>query len=198
MMKHRDRTLRRRYGRSDAGSKKLNVVRRKDRWYITGLSSGDLELHLHLHYPETEWPELGSIKGAESMLHALYDLWQTSDELEAEAPGAVSGGAPGLRFHTPYGDFETVGIHVVSAKDAPKARAAYEAYKAKSDEIDRIEAEAMASKGFPPERLKDIYATYGGSFKDWPPGLEEEWWKAFNAAEKASEPIRAELRARDR
>lgn len=197
--KPRGHALRRRYGRSDAGSKKLNVVRRGRNWVITGLSSGrDLTLDLHLAYPQTEWPEIGSIEGAESMLHALYDLWQTSDALEREAPGAVSGKGPSLRFHTPYGDFVTVGVGVVPAEDAPKALAALKLYNEQAAEIDRIEHEVMAAKGFGPERMAAIYAAHGGSFADWPPGLEKEWQVANSAAFQAAEPIRAKLRARTR
>jgi hypothetical protein len=187
----RGRALRRRYGRSEGAGKRLNVVRRGDRWAVTGLTSGeDIPLHLHLSYPETEWPEIGSIKGAETMLKALYDIWQWNDELEeaAEEHGGV------LRFHTPYGDFETVGFGVVPTEKAPAARAALALYEERGAKIQEIENAVMEREGFGSARMDEILAQYGGRFDDWPQDLRRAHGIAMGKAFEAAEPIRALLR----
>jgi hypothetical protein len=154
---------------------------------ITGLTKGrSIEILRQIPYPESEWPEIGSIRGAKEMHQALYDIWQTSDELEAEHKRAGKGG---LLFHTPFGDFVTVGVHVVPAEDAEEARAADKAQKECIAEIGRIEREVMASHGFGPKRMKEITDRYGGRFADWPEDIRKAYWTAYHAAGEASEAV---------
>ena len=156
--------------------KTLNVVREQgDHWMITGLTTGEpIEILRRIRYPETEWPEIGSIEGAKEMHEALYDIWQTSDALEAESKRRG-----GLMFHTPFGDFVTVGVHVFPAEEADAARAAHKLQKKREAEGDKIEVEVMSSKGFGPKRMKEITDRYGHRFDDWPKELARDYWDAY-------------------
>ncbi len=168
--------------------KKLDVVREAgDHWMITGLTKGrPIEILRQIPYPESEWPEVGSIRGAKEMHQALYDIWQTSDALGAEAKRHDGE----LLFHTPFGDFVTIGVDVVRAEDADEARIAHKAQKERIAEIGRIEREVLASHGFGPARMKAITDQYGGRFDGWPEDVRKAYWKAYHAAGEASESVR--------
>ena len=166
--------------RGPSGS--LNVVREGRDWVIQGLASGPLHLYLHATYPESEWPEILTVKGAKDMHRALYDLWQTSDELEAEARRRTGKALGELHFHTPFGDFVTVSVDVVRVEDAEEARVAYMAQNERSARYGEAEKAALARLGFPPERMAEIHRQYGGAFKDWPKELSKAFSEAYFVA----------------
>jgi hypothetical protein len=147
-------------------------------WEIVGLSSGrPVYLEYHLPYPQTEWPELGSIKGEKSMLAALYDKWQTSDELEKE--GKAHGG---LRFNTPYGDFATSSFHVVRMKDLAKVQTAV----AQGKKWEEFYLSEMNRQWNHTAVGKAARVAYGTKFDDWPRELVDAYWKIENAVHAAA------------
>ena len=95
------------------------------------------------------------------------------------------------------GDFVTVGVDVVTAENAPRARAAHKAYEEISAKIDQGEAEVMERAGFGRARVKQISTQYGHRFEDWPKALADGYWKAYRRAMEATEPLRKKLRERD-
>ena len=159
--------------------KKLNVVQRGRDWVVTGLRSGPLEIHRRIPYPESEWPEIGEIQGYKEMHQALYDLWQTSDELGEEDKRS---GGTGLLFHTPFGDFATYSYEVIPAEDS--ARIANEMRKEEENASAAMQKEIMAEKGFGEKHVEEIIERYGSRFDDWPKDLVREYWQAYDKAER--------------
>jgi hypothetical protein len=166
--------------------KVLKVVSRKTRggapqWFITGLTGReDIPLDYRLPYPETEWPEIGSIEGKKSMHRALYDAWQTSDELEREDE---QHGRDGLVFKTPYGDFATYSFEVVPAEEM--VRIANRLLRRQETTSDKLYTMVMSKAGFGPQRMEQIRRQYGGRFEDWPADLRRKYWAAERKAHAA-------------
>ena len=163
----------------------LNVVNDGGRWFVTGFSDGSrFELHYRIPYPESEWPEIGKVKGEKEMMRALHDSWQTSDKLEAENKRH---GGTGLYFHTPFGDFATYGFGLAAAHKVVEA--ANKLLLQQNEAKKRIETAVMSEHGFDPKTMKEIIAQYGTRFDDWPKDLVKRYWHANNLAIKRMNEI---------
>jgi len=178
---------------NEKGPRVLNVIPDGNRYLITGFHDGSTQpLYLRGHYPESETPEIVSIKGAKAMHSALYDEWQVSDELGAEAKLG-----DGILFKTPFGDFRTIGVHVVKAEDYEKAFDSQKRYRAIADEMHRLEEAEMERAGWGEARRREVEQEYGPTFNTWPNELEKSYWDAQHKASRATEHLRKKLREHD-
>jgi len=165
--------------------KKLNVVQAKNGdWEIVIPGKADVPLHYHIPYPETEWPEIGEVKGHKEMLGALYNAWQYSDEL-----GDVdkTNGGDGLTFHTPFGDYATYSYHVGPVEEIVSVANKQE--KNRGETRRRVEKTVDNILGWTPERSAQVHAQYGSRFDSWPRDLVREYWTINEAGHRAANAV---------
>lgn len=163
--------------------KKLQVVQDKEgHWHITGFTGGKkVRLLFHIPYPRSEWPEVTDPETHEEMLGALYDEWQGSEELAAEAKKHGT-----LVFETPWGNFATYSFHVAPVEAvAAAAGKLLKDYNAARDNVRTLlEAQVGELTGWTKKKNEAIQAKYGNKFTDWPKEEVKAYWDAYTKVDE--------------